>query len=318
MRIAWFTPFSTKSSIGRRSGEIVGQLSQLAEVHLWHPETSDPRQAGAPRHTFSAADAVSLRTLAHYDLVVYNLGNYLPFHGEIYRLSRRFPGLCILHDFVMHHFFSDYYLERLHDPRAYVFAMQRLYGEVGRRTAEDIVAGKRPHVCETDEVLEFPFFEEAIRGAYGVVTHAEYLRRRVEQVFPGPIARLWLPCEPVPDLRLLSRQQLGVPETGLLLVTVGHLNPNKRIHAVIDALGRHPRMAENLTYAVLGPADPAYHHRLQAAVKAYGLEKVVRFPGYVSDEVLQSYVTHADACVNLRYPAMEGASGSAVEEMMQG
>ena len=157
MRIAWFTPFSTKSSIGRRSGEIVGQLSQLAEVHLWHPETSDPRQAGAPRHTFSAADAVSLRTLAHYDLVVYNLGNYLPFHGEIYRLSRRFPGLCILHDFVMHHFFSDYYLERLHDPRAYVFAMQRLYGELGRRTAEDIVAGKRRHVCETDEVLEFPF-----------------------------------------------------------------------------------------------------------------------------------------------------------------
>ncbi len=318
MRIAWFTPFSRQSGIGRCSSEIVRHLSQLADVHVWHPETNDLRETDVTRRAFTSADSVNPQALAEYDLLVYNLGNYLPFHGEIYRLSQRFPGLCILHDFVMHHFFSDYYLERLRAPRHYVLTMKRLYGEHGRRTAEGIVTGKRRHVCESEEVLDFPFFEEAIRGAYGVITHAEFLRQRVERVFAGPVARFWLPYEPLAGVRVLSRSELGVPEDGLLLVTVGHVNPNKRIHVVIDALGRNPGLTRNLTYAVLGPADPAYQNRLTAAVKAHKLERVVRFLGYVSDEVLHSYITHAGACVNLRYPAMEGASGSAIEEMMQG
>jgi len=133
-----------------------------------------------------------------------------------------------------------------------------------------------------------------------------------------PSPGLWLPCEPVPACAYFRASSSAFRKTGLLLVTVGHLNPNKRIHAVIDALGRNSRLAENLTYAVLGPADPAYHHRLQAAVKAYGLEKVVRFLGYVSDQVLQSYVTHADACVNLRYPAHGGRFRIGRGRMMQG
>ncbi len=177
MRIAWFTPFSRKSSIGRRSAEIVAALGEHAEVHLWHPETSR-RETGARTISFCDADRVGPNALHDYDLVVYNLGNYLPFHKEIYHVARRFPGINILHDFVMHHFFWEYYVEELKDRRAYILNMERLYGPDGRNAAE------RGHVCEGDEVLRFPFFEEAIRGAYGVVTHSEFLRARVARVRP--------------------------------------------------------------------------------------------------------------------------------------
>ena len=34
--------------------------------------------------------------------------------------------------------------------------------------------------------------------------------------------------------------------------------------------------------------------------------------------MLRSYLAHADVCINLRFPAMEGASASAIEEMLYG
>jgi glycosyltransferase involved in cell wall biosynthesis len=48
------------------------------------------------------------------------------------------------------------------------------------------------------------------------------------------------------------------------------------------------------------------------------LEPVVQLLGQVSDETLRSYLSHADVCVNLRYPAFEGASASVIEEMLFG
>ena len=310
MRIAWFTPFSRKSSIGRRSAEIMGPLSEHTEVHLWHPATTDRRETGVRTISFRDAADVAPDALRDYDLLVYNLGNYVPFHGEIYRISQKSPGVCILHDFVMHHFFWEYYVEQLKDRRAYVLTMERLYGPEGRNAAE------RGHVCASDEVLRFPFFEEAIRGAYGVVTHSEFLRARVERVHAAPVTRITLPCARPSGVRILTREELGVPAKNTLLVTVGHVNPNKRVHAVIEAIAARPHLSRALTYAVVGPADKIYQERLMQAVRKYGLEDVVRFLGYTSDEVLESYVEQADVCVNLRFPAMEGASGSAVEEMM--
>ncbi len=126
-----------------------------------------------------------------------------------------------------------------------------------------------------------------------------------------------LPCARPSGIRILTREELGVPVENTLLVTVGHVNSNKRVHAVIEALAARPHLCRALTYAVVGPADSVYQDRLLKAVRKHRLENVVHFLGYVSDDVLESYVEQADVCVNLRFPATEGASGSAVEEMMR-
>jgi len=103
-----------------------------------------------------------------------------------------------------------------------------------------------------------------------------------------------------------------------LAVTVGHVNPNKRIESVIDAVGRLGPTAGRLVYAVLGQVTPEYRQTLEAAVRRNHLEGVVRFLGQVPDDVLRAYLSHADICINLRFPATEGASASAIEEMLFG
>jgi glycosyltransferase involved in cell wall biosynthesis len=57
---------------------------------------------------------------------------------------------------------------------------------------------------------------------------------------------------------------------------------------------------------------------LEAIIRKHKLSHCVEFRGYVSDEDLQALLTHADICINLRYPSIEGASASVIEEMLYG
>jgi glycosyltransferase involved in cell wall biosynthesis len=258
--------------------------------------------------------------LENYDLVIYNFGNYLQYHREIFHVSRRWPGVCILHDIVMHHFFAAYYLEDLRSPAAYSLLMERLYGEDGAAAAARSLGGEP--VWESDDVGRFPLFEEVVQGALGVVTHSEFFRKRVAANYIGPTRRIPLTYDADTASPVLSRAQIGVPEDRILMVTVGHVNPNKRIEAVIDAIGSlgggMGPTAQRVFYAILGPASAAYKRKLETAIRRNHLEDSVKFLGQASDEILRAHLSHADICVNLRYPATEGASASAIEEMLFG
>ncbi|MGD1090976.1 MAG: glycosyltransferase family 4 protein [Bryobacteraceae bacterium] len=294
------------------------ELAKLASVDLWHHETAEERPADVPRIRFRRAADVESSALAHYDLIVYNLGNHLPFHNEIFHLAQRVPGVIVLHDFVMHHFFAGQYLDDLKRPDFYVEAMRRLYGERGRAVAAAAISGKKPPIWETDEVIDFPMFEDVVRGSYGVITHSNFLAEEVRRVFDGPVCKIPLACELPRAARNGSKQELGIPADRLLIVTVGHVNPNKRVHSVLAALATLGEMRKKIIYAVLGPYPNEYHKRLQELVRTGRLNESVRFLGYVPDDVLHAYIQQADLCVNLRFPAFEGASGSIVEELWYG
>ena len=317
MRIAWFSPYSNKSAIGRFSEAVLGELSKFASVDLWHCEAGDIRECPVRAVRFKGAAAIDLAKLSEYDLNIFNLGNHLPFHRDIFQVSRLAPGITIVHDFVMHHFFAAYYLEEMKNPDAYVSAMLKLYGDAGRVAAEDSLKAGGMRVWETPDVTKFPFCEDAVRGAFGVVTHSDFLRARIETSYPGPVSKIPLAYTIPGGGAHLSRKALDISETAVLIVTVGHGNRNKRLDEVIRAVAGCRDLENDVIFAVVGPVDPEYHRQLQATIAAIGTPKV-RFVGYASDEMLRSYLAHADICVNLRFPAIEGASASAIEEMLYG
>lgn len=307
MKIAWFTPFSVNSAIGRASAGIASELAKLADLEVCYFDNGEVRKIDVPMRRFANAGSVTARALSRYELIFYNLGNNLLYHREIYLLSRRFPGICVLHDFVMHHFFAAYYLEELREPAALAGLMERLYGEKGRHAT-----GKG--IWETPQVGDFPLFEEAIVGALGVVTHSAFFKRRVQPVFPGPVRHIPLPYDA--DLRpaTIPRDQLVGP-CELLILTVGYVNPNKQVDAVIRALARCDS-GRRFTYAVLGQCSDEYRARLQQLARKLNILDRVQILGAASDALLHAYLQHADICVTLRYPVTEGASASVIEEML--
>ena len=318
MKIAWFTPFSRTSSIARCSELITRELARSAEVEIWHPPCGDPRYSELPCRVLGSGAEVSLDTWNDCDALVYNLGNHLPFHKQIWELSRRRPGITILHDFVMRNFLVDYFIEESREPEKYFAAMRRHYGPAGAKEARLGFTGAHPLVWETPRAAEFPLFEEVIDGALGVVVHAQFLEQRVRAVFSGPVLRLGLPHD-VAGLGLsLSRADLNVPEDAILLVTIGHVNLSKRIPQIIETLAAMDDLRGRIHYLIVGPWTPNQKPAWDDLIAKHGLGETVHFTGYASDELLHACVRHADICLNLRYPAMEGASGSAVEEMLHG
>ncbi len=318
MRIAWFTPYSPESAIGHCSQEITRALSQYASVDLWHPEAEEERTAEVPRIRFKHAEDVDLSILAQYDLIVYNMGNHLAFHGEIRKLAVRAPGVVILHDFVMHHFAAAYYLQHLKRPDQYIGAMKTFYGEPGAAVAQRAVSGAKPPVWETNNVLHFPMFEDAIQGAYGVIAHSHFLAEKVKRVFQGPVCKIPLACELPREGFGASREALEIPADRVLIVTAGHVNPYKRVHSVLRALATLGSLRDKILYVVLGPCSREYSIILEELVLELGLEDSVRFLGFAPEEIWHGYLQHADLCVNLRFPAFEGASRSMIEAMSYG
>src|SRR5262249_41450726 len=137
MTIAWFTPFSTRSAIGEFSLHVAERLADHAHVEIWTQDTERLRQTDLNVIGFSSASQ-ELELLETRDVLVYNMGDHLPFHGHIHAVSQRYPGIVILHDRVLHHLFAGKWL--MDDPpdrRAYVDRMETYYG---KEAAESVKA----------------------------------------------------------------------------------------------------------------------------------------------------------------------------------
>lgn len=319
MRIAWFTPFHRASAIGRFSRLVTAELAKSVRVDIWHPPTDEPHVTSLPTVPWAEDMIVTPDAMAAYDTCIYNLGDHLPYHRMVFEAARNVPGIHILHDYVMHHFFAAYYLEARQSPDEYLRAISRWYGDAGYAVAQTILSGEGAAFWESGRIMEFPFFEAAMSGASGVVVHSEFFRKAAASKFAGPVKRLFLAYDNAfPSRAPLSRRDLKVPENKLLIVTVGNVNSNKRVHQVLESIGKTPELAGKFVYAVLGTCEGVYRDTLQRAINEYRLDSSVRLLGYASDDVLSSYLTHADVCINLRYPAMEGASASVIEEMLHG
>lgn len=75
-----------------------------------------------------------------------------------------------------------------------------------------------------------------------------------------------------------TRHRLGLPETGMLILHVGRLSPEKRIEVVLAAVARMQSQA-HLVLVGRGPAERA----LRAQVQRLGLQACVSFLGQISD-----------------------------------
>lgn len=318
MRIAWFTPLSERSAIAEFSLHVGAALAAHAEVELWIPGTLDARTTELPTVDF-VADPVSLERLPRYDLTVYNLGNHAGYHAAIYEASKRHPGTVVLHDRVLHHFFfSHWYFSGRRD--LYVERMEALHGDEGRRIAEDSLAGLRRPAWEDDEaVRRFPFIEEALGGARAAVVHAADQAEEVSGRWYGPVGALFVPGYAPAQMEEESLPAPLRPDGRLTLLTMGHVNRNKQIDRVIEAIadaGLHDRVR----YIVIGPADSngGYGIELERLIQTRGLEGTVQLAGYQPDNVLGKLVREADILVNLRYPSFEGGSASLMQGLALG
>lgn len=318
MKIAWFTPFCEKSAIGRYNQLLTNELSKQVDIDLWLSDNTELLSTNLKKIYYHGSDNLESK-LNKYDLIVYNIGNYLGYHKDIYEVSQKYKGIVILHDFVLHHFFADYYFNYKKNKNGYLNDIKKYYGNKVKKIANNAILGINKPIWETEDVFKYPMFEKAIENSYGVIACSNFLAKKIRYKLFRPVKSIYNPFYPSDKLVLgkkTSKQDLDLQENKLIIATVGHVISTKKIEIIIKILAENKNLAKKIYYLILGPlVDDKYSSFLKSLVDKYKLTNTVRFLGYLEDDQLHNYESIVDIFINLRFPFTGGASWSVIEEM---
>jgi glycosyltransferase involved in cell wall biosynthesis len=321
MKIAWFTPFSQRSTIGKYSQIVTQALSQKHDITLWLFEKEDIHQPHCSVRSFSSDEPEEKiqKELRSYDLIVYNMGNYLYNHRHIYTVLQHTPGIIIFHDMILHHFFLSLYLDHLKEPQSYIDHMGHLYGNDAADIAHQSIHHTRTPIWEQDELIKYPLAESLYTHAQGILVHSQFHKKLIEIKYPGPVAMMplciWDDTELSTPLKIKDATSANTEK--LRVVTIGSVNRNRKIEDALQALASHQYLKDNIEYTIIGrQPDTAYANMLKKKIKEFDLTDSVSLKGYVSADERERLMAQADVFLTLRFPAYEGASSSVLEELM--
>jgi glycosyltransferase involved in cell wall biosynthesis len=307
-RIAYASPLNPAASgISDYSEELLPYLARYAEVTPYAADGLRPSNANLLRHMdvrpLSRLDRDQRRK--PYDAIIYHMGNSIENHSAIWDMLRRVPGVVVLHEFVMHHFMLGYAAVTRRDVELYRAEAVQRYGPEGARVAELMLHGRM-----TEAAFDMPFCESVLDAAEGVIAHSRYVLERVAALRPGLPAALAPMGVPLPPAipREQARARLGMPQDALILASFGHINPYKRVEAVLRAVRTLRASRPDLRYLLVGSISPSYDVR--AAIGRAGLEDSVTVTGYVERRAFEDYVAATDICLNLRHPTAGETSAS--------
>lgn len=309
MKLNWFSPLPPASTdIAHYTTRVLAALSAHAEIVLWTDKREwDERLSEHAEVRFFQPESMRWEELNRADMSIYHIGNNPLFHGAIWQVSRQHPGIVVLHDERLHHFFDGLYRVQRRDLNSYLAVMERYYGAEGRRAGEDCF---RRDAQNIDEIAErYPLTPHALELALGVITHTRETYRKLTGENRWPVAYLPLPFSAGPKpWRKAESAGNRADAPPFRLIVFGYLGRNRRLAQVLEALACLPAK-QQFRLDIYGQILDEERH-LRARIRALGLKQTVKLHGYVPEEELEAALASAHLAINLRYPTMGEASGS--------
>jgi glycosyltransferase involved in cell wall biosynthesis len=310
MKLNWFSPLPpAKTDIAHYTARILPALRAHAEVTLWtdQKDWDESLNLNAKVRRYRRLERMPWAELNRADMSIYNIGNNPIFHGSIWEVSQRHPGVIVLHDYSLQEFFYSLYLGRWEDLAAYLTQMEFYYGESGRREAEACFRNKGQMLSELAE--RYPLTKLALENALGVLVHTREALDKLKRDGHCPLTYAPLPfaatCDarggdpPNPD----SRAE-GPPYR---LIVFGYLARNRRLEELLKALAEFGER-EQFHLDVYGQLSN--EKELRQSIRLLQLEKHVTVYGFVPEAELERALSTAHLAINLRYPTAGEASGS--------
>lgn len=315
-KIAYVSPLNpVKSGISDYSEELIPALSRHYDIEIYIPNDFKPtNQSLANYGTFRKFHELPAR-YATYKTVLYHMGNNYEAHHDIYDLLVKFPGIVVLHDFSLHHFFAQKTLE-MGDQQAYLNEMLYCHGMEGLEAAEKFLKGKSKPPWESQS-LKYPLNLRVLDHAAAVIVHSKFAKEKIEEqtpfvpVFEVPMpARHIIEHDQADEMKKQARRALGLKDDEIVISTLGYVNPTKRVDKILAALGqlKKEKKIPSFKFVIVGQISEDYP--VHAYIKKNGLQDDVICTGFVSLEQFETYIAASDFCINLRYPTQGESSAS--------
>jgi len=310
MKLVIFTPAIKTSAIGRMTRLVVLQL--LANQHeVVVVRTESQHVSVDESHDFNCSvlpwtgDEQVAHAIDDADCCIYQIGNSYEFHEGAIAWLGKVPGIVCLHDFFLGHLFFGWSQSRRSE------AQQILSQWYGNTVAEEYFQIHDGATFINKTRTEAPLTEWISSMATCVITHSNWGCDRVMAACPGPVF--------VTPLAYDAPGATGaeVPSHGKLnILTIGHVNPNKRVESCILAIADSPALRANVRYRLVGAILPETEKRLTELANDNGVELIIS--NEVDDATLSEAIREADVISCLRWPSLEAASASAIEAMLYG
>lgn len=314
MKLLIFTPTVKTSAIGRMtclvSHALVAQGHEVVIVR-----TESDALLSRPSHDFGTRmipwndEQQVLHAAGQCDIAVYQVGdNYLYHEGCVAWLAR-LPGVVCLHDFFVGHMFYAWAQKNMDAANS---ILKHWYGD-------DVVKRffkypDNPAFIEGTKD-KAPLSEWIASQALGVITHSRWGTPRLARSCAGPVSVVPLAYD-APGESLATSGYEPNKFGRMKLLTIGHINGNKRVANVIRAIAASPLLKQNVVYRLVGSIDPETVLELSALANGSRVNLVIS--GAVDDAELAHAVGEADVMSCLRWPSLEAASASAIEAMLYG
>lgn len=248
------------------------------------------------------------------DIALYHLGNNA-LHAAIYRQALERPGVIVLHDAVLHHFFLGQLSEA-----AYLNEFAYNYGEWSRGLARDLWRGRAASGSD-ERYFRYPMLKRIAERSLAVVVHnpaaAQAVREHAAEAHIREIPHLaFAPANPPSAVDVIRyRETLGLPAGMFVFAVFGYLRESKRLTSVLQAFAALHRQHPDTALLVAG--------EFVSTDLARAAEPMLRAPGvrrlpFLEEREFQMAAGAADACINLRYPSAGESSGISVRLMALG
>lgn len=247
---------------------------------------------------------------ARADIALYHIGNN-QLHRGIYQRALERPGIAVMHDAVLQHFFLGSLEER-----AYLEEFIFNYGEWSRGLAEDLWRNRARSAADA-RYFEWPMLKRIAAASRAVIVHnpaaAAAVRKHAPEAEIFEIPHLFVPREfPDASETLRFRESLGIAPRTLLVSIFGHLRESKRPAAIVRGMKR--AWAEGVDARLLIAGEFASSDLERTAPALFDDSRILR-TGYLPEQDFWSYAAATDLCMNLRWPTAGETSGIAVRLM---
>jgi glycosyltransferase involved in cell wall biosynthesis len=240
---------------------------------------------------------------------LYHIGNN-HLHRDIYARALRQPGVVVLHDAVLHHYFLGSLTEQ-----QYIDEFVYNYGSWHTDLARSLWK-TRARSATDPRYFEYPMLKRLAEQSLAIIVHNPAAAAMVKAHAPATavheIPHLFVPPElaPLYDVERL-RARLNVRPSTFLFGVFGHLRESKRLLTVLRAF----EAVRSTTDAALLIAG-----HFASTDLARSIESLLNAPGilrasYLPDREFWLHASAVDACINLRYPAAGETSGIAIRFM---
>lgn len=320
MRVAFFSPLSPqRSGISDYSEDLLPFLRRGAEIDLF---TKDGCPATNPEivkqfSVYSCKEFPTRSQRISYDLCLYQMGNNPRYHAYMDEFIRKYPGIVVVHDFVLQHLYLSL-LVNGNRKDEYLQTMKTYYGSMGERIATTFNQGSIHDYI----TYQLPLYQRVVAPSLGTIVHSSYLRDKMLRYDPSYRVE-WINMGiALPDLEQYPneklREQYGIPREKFVVGAYGYITPGKRILELLQAFAVFARACQDALCVLVGhlqtPEElPGFDIRKR--VRELGIESQVMMTGFTPYDQFFDYIALSDVCVNLRHPTVRATSANILKIM---